>query len=208
MKIRSSVFKTTRFGEDGKDTLGPIVIWIATHPGTITANNVHDASSDLSVEGAVVDFYEGAVEKLYGPHLRVTDDTNPIYSVRFFLIAALGMPIACAEREAADAHGSLTPASRYSSTGKNSDPSAKVFGVSYCHVLRGHHRRVSSEVLAHLPSVFDLPDSIDFSTVSMRSACVGGHGTDVDLLAWEIVELKVKPKSENPEEAAEDEAAV
>ena len=32
--------------------------------------------------------------------------------------------------------------------------------------------------------------------------------TDADILAREIVELEAKPKSEDPEEAAEDETAV
>jgi hypothetical protein len=37
---------------------------------------------------------------------------------------------------------------------------------------------------------------------------IGGHGTDADLLAREIVALEAKPRSEDPEEAAEDETAV
>jgi hypothetical protein len=73
-KIRYSAINTARFvthGEDGKDTLGPVVIWIATHPTTTTAENAHNASPDIlalleanGVEGAVVEWYEGAVEKL------------------------------------------------------------------------------------------------------------------------------------------------
>ena len=46
-KIRYSAIKAARFvthGEDGKDTLGPIVIWIAAHPATTTAKNAHSAS--------------------------------------------------------------------------------------------------------------------------------------------------------------------
>jgi len=39
-------------------------------------------------------------------------------------------------------------------------------------------------------------------------ACIGSHSTDADSLAREIVELQEKPKSEDPEEAEEDEAAV
>ncbi len=39
-------------------------------------------------------------------------------------------------------------------------------------------------------------------------ACVAGHGIDADVLAREIVELEAKTRSEDPEEAAEDEAAV
>jgi hypothetical protein len=74
LKIRYSVFETARFlthGEDGKDTLGPVVIWIATHPGTTTAENAHDASLEIlsllkanEVGGVVIEWYEGAVEKL------------------------------------------------------------------------------------------------------------------------------------------------
>ena len=73
-KIRYSAINTARFvthGEDGKNTLGPVVIWISTHPTTTTAENAHDASLDIlallkasGVEGVVVEWYEGVVEKL------------------------------------------------------------------------------------------------------------------------------------------------
>ncbi|KAH8990637.1 hypothetical protein EDB86DRAFT_2938332 [Lactarius hatsudake] len=69
-----SAVKAARFvthGEDGKDTRGPVVIWIATHPTTTTAKNAHDASPDIlallkanGVENAVVEWYEGAIKKL------------------------------------------------------------------------------------------------------------------------------------------------
>ena len=130
-------------GEDGKNTLGPIVIWISTHPTTTTAKNAHDASPEIlallranGVEDAVVEWYEGAIEKLSGPHLlRVTHDINPTNYVRRFLTAALGMPITTAEREAADAQGSVVMFF-HENKDKHSTPSAKVFGVSNCHVLR------------------------------------------------------------------------
>jgi hypothetical protein len=42
-KIRYSAIKTARFvTHGGKDTLDPVVIWIATHPTTTTAENAHD----------------------------------------------------------------------------------------------------------------------------------------------------------------------
>jgi hypothetical protein len=140
-KIRYSAIKTARLvthGEDGKDTIGPVVIWISTHPTTTTAENAHDASLDVraplkanGVESAVVEWYEGAVEKLSGPHLlRVTDDTNFTHYVRRFLTAALGMPIAT---EATGAQGSV--ALFHENKDKRGTPSAKVFGVSNCHVL-------------------------------------------------------------------------
>jgi len=73
-KIRYSTISTARFithGEDGKDTRGPIVIWISTWPTTTTAENARDASPGIlalleanGVEGAVVEWYEGVVERL------------------------------------------------------------------------------------------------------------------------------------------------
>ena len=75
-RIRYSDVTATQFftqwdGEDGDGSLGPIVIWIATHPGTTTVENAHDASPDIislleefEVKGAVVEWYEGSVERL------------------------------------------------------------------------------------------------------------------------------------------------
>jgi hypothetical protein len=58
-------------GENENYTLGPIVIWISTHPHTTTAENAHDISPDIltlleanGVKGAVVEWYEGAIERL------------------------------------------------------------------------------------------------------------------------------------------------
>jgi len=144
------------------------------------------------------------VEKLSGPHLlRVTDDTNPTNYVRRFLTAALGMPIATAEREAADAQGSVT-LFFHEHKDKNGDPSAKVFGVSCCHVLRE-----DTSVEYEFRGAGASPQHVRLAGFSRFQrgldeikACVGGHGTDADLLAREIVELEAKPKSEDPDEAA------
>lgn len=119
------------------------------------------------------------------------------------------MPIATAEKEDADAQGSVT-LFFHENKDKRGDPSAKVFGVSNCHVLR-EDTTVAYEFkgpgappqhvrLAGFPRFQRGLDDI--------KACVGGYGTDADLLAREIVKLEAKPKSEDPEEAAEDEAAV
>ncbi|KZT09279.1 uncharacterized protein LAESUDRAFT_748449 [Laetiporus sulphureus 93-53] len=170
-KIRYSAINTARFvthGEDGKDTLGPVVIWIATHPTTTTAENAHDASPDIlallkanAVEGVVVEWYEGAVEKLI---------------------------------ENKDKCG----ISR-----------AKVLGVTNCHVLH-----VDTTVEYELKDAGAPPQHVRLAKfrrfqrdLDEIKACIGGYGTDADLLAREIVELEAKPKSEDPEEAAEDEAA-
>ena len=63
--IHYSAVKAARFlthNEDGEDSLGPIVIWIATHPNTTIAKNAHDVSPNIisllaisGVEGAVIE---------------------------------------------------------------------------------------------------------------------------------------------------------
>ncbi|KAH9169579.1 hypothetical protein EDB89DRAFT_1908477 [Lactarius sanguifluus] len=219
-KIRYSAIQTARFvthGEDGKDTLGPIVIWIATHPTTTTAENAYDASPDIlallkdnGVEGAVVEWYEGAVVKLSGPPLlRVTGNTNPTHHVRRFLTAVLGMPITTAERAADDAQGSVA-LFFHENKDKDGNPSAKVFGVSNCHVLR-KDTTVAYEFKGPGPPRkyvrvaglrrFQL--GLDEITALIRD-----HVTDADLFAREIGELEAKLESKVPEQAAEDKAEV
>jgi len=219
-KIRYSTIKTARFvtrGEDEKDTIGPIVIWISTHPTTTTAENAHDASPGIlallkanGVEGVVVEWYEGTVEKLSGPHLlRITDDTNPTYYVRRLLTAALGMPIATTEREAADTEGSVA-LFFHENKGKHGAPSAKIFGVSNCHVLREDTTvDYKFKGAGAPPQHVRLAGFHRFQRgLDEIKARVGGHGTYAEILAREIFELKTKPRSEDPEEATEDEAAV
>ena len=148
--IRYSAVKaarfTTTFNETGKDSpLSPIVIWIAIHPGTTTAENAYDASPAIleiletyQVKGAVVQWYEGVVEKLAGPALlRATDDSNPTYYVRRTFTATLGMPIATKEREVEGAHGSFAIFFHENKT-RSGEPSDRVLAVSNAHVLRNH----------------------------------------------------------------------
>ena len=69
-KIRYSAIHAVRFAthsEDGKESLGPIVIWIATHPASTSADDAHLASLEIldllktnNVHGAVVEWFEGA----------------------------------------------------------------------------------------------------------------------------------------------------
>ncbi|KAH9063587.1 hypothetical protein EDB87DRAFT_1777302 [Lactarius vividus] len=184
----------------GRTLLVPVVVWIATHPTTTTADNAHDASPGIlailkanGVEGAVVEWYEGAVEKLSGPPLlRVTDDTNPTNYARRILTSALGMPIATAE-EVTDAQGNVK-VFFHENKDKHGAPSAKVFGVSNCHVLRE-----DTTVRYEFKGAGAPPQHRGLDEIK---ACVGGYGTDADLLTREIVELEAKPKSEDPDEAA------
>ncbi|KAM5534635.1 hypothetical protein V8D89_011647 [Ganoderma adspersum] len=218
-KIRYSAITTARFvthGEDGNNTLGPVVIWIATHPATTTAKDAHDASPEIlallranGVEGMVVEWYEGAVERLSGPQLlRVTEDTNPTHHVRRFLTATLGMPIVTAEREFVDtqAQGSVT-LFFHENKDRGGAPSTKVLGVSNCHVLR-KNTTVEYEFKGPgaPPQYIRLAGFHRFQrSLDEITACVGGYGIEADLLAREIVKLEAKPKSEDPEEAAENE---
>ncbi|KJA28597.1 hypothetical protein HYPSUDRAFT_62237 [Hypholoma sublateritium FD-334 SS-4] len=121
-RIRYSAVMAARFfthGEDGEGSLGPIVIWISTHPGTTTAENAHDASPDIislleeaGVKGAVVEWYEGSVETLAGPPLlRVILGTDP--------------PIT----EDDDAQGSVALFFHENKT-EHSQPSARVLGTN------------------------------------------------------------------------------
>ncbi len=110
---------------------------------------------------------------LTGPHLlRVTDNINPTRYVRRFLTAVLGMPIATAEREAADAQG-LRVASCCSSTRTRTStapPAPRSFALATATFsARTSPSPTSSRELAHLPSTFDLPDSVDSSADSTRS---------------------------------------
>ncbi|CAE6519816.1 unnamed protein product [Rhizoctonia solani] len=146
--IKYSALKTARFStceEDRKKTLGPVVIWIATHPNTTSAENARDASPHIlhileqyKVENAVVEWYEGSVQKLSGPALMcVADKLDPTRYVRHPLTVALGLPIATKKREDADAQGTLSfffHETKY----KNGNPSARVLAVSNKHVLHAN----------------------------------------------------------------------
>jgi len=218
--IRRSVLKTARFltlHEDGKKTLGPIVIWIALHPGHNTAIDARDASPDIlcilkkhGVEDAVVQWYEGTVERLTGPPLlRVTDKTNPSYYVRRALTAALGMPIATKQREDDDAQGSVS-FFFHENRHKNGDSSDRVLGVSNKHVLR---KDTTVDYLfrgtgASRQYIRVCGDRRYRRFVNETRALITKNVDEVVRLAEETARLEEKPKSEDPEEADEDTVAL
>ncbi|TRM58952.1 hypothetical protein BD626DRAFT_409886, partial [Schizophyllum amplum] len=64
-KIRYSAIHTARFARTHSG-VGPVVIWIAVHPGSTTAEDAHLASPAIlalleahGVRGTVVEWYEG-----------------------------------------------------------------------------------------------------------------------------------------------------
>ncbi|KAI5992341.1 hypothetical protein F5J12DRAFT_907396 [Pisolithus orientalis] len=193
--IRYSAIQTARFlthDEDGKDTLGP---------------NAHNASQDIlallednGVKGVVVEWYEGAVERLSGlPLLHVTSKIDPTHCVCHFLTVVLGMPIASVEREAADTQGSVA---LFFHENKDNDgnPSAKVFAITNCHVLHEDTTITYEFKGTGAPRQHHGLDEI--------KDCISGCGTNANLLAREIVQLEVKLESDDQELVAEDKAEV
>lgn len=219
-RIRYSAVMAARFfthGEDGEGSLGPVVIWISTHPGTTTAENAHNASPDIislledvGVEGAVTEWYEGSVETLAGPPLlRVTLDTDPTYYVRRFLTAALGMPIATKEREDDDAQGSVAFFFHENKT-KHNEPSARVLGVSSRHVLR---KTTTDDYqfkgAGAPPQLVRVNGSRRFQRgVNEIKALIGVYGSDAEHLATEIAALEQQLASNDPDEVEEAKAGV
>ncbi|CUA71177.1 hypothetical protein RSOLAG22IIIB_09403 [Rhizoctonia solani] len=204
--IKYSVLMPARFSsadKNGDSTLGPIVIWVATHPGTINLELARDASSDIlqilkgyQVEGAVVEWIEGSVEKLAGtPLMYITHHTNPTHSVRRPFTAALGMPIAAKEREEEDMSGTV---SFYFHEGGDSN---KVFGVTNKHVL---HRDTAVDYLfrgAGTPrQLVRLCGHHRFqrALADIRRLATKNLSEAVDSTE-EIVRLQNEPRSTNPE---------
>ncbi|KAG6900346.1 hypothetical protein C0995_003870 [Termitomyces sp. Mi166 len=209
-KICYSAIKAARFvahGEDDKDTIGPVVILILTHPTTTTAENAHDASQDVL---ALLEANGVRVLWSNGPHLlHVTDDIDPTHYVCRFLTAALGMPIATMEREATDAQGSVA-LFFHENKDKHGAPSPKVFGVTNCHVLC-EDTTIDYEFkgAGAPPRHVRLAGFHRFQRgLDEIRACISNHGFDANILVREIVWLEAKPKSEDEEAAVEDKVAL
>ena len=200
--IRYSAITTARFSthdDDGNDKFGPIVIWIATHPFTTTAENAHNISPAIlsllkanGVEGVVTEWYEGAVENFSGlPLLRVTPDTDPTHYHHRLLTTALGMPITTEEQAVKDVQGSVS-FFFHENKDKNGNISNRVLAVRNCHVLRNNTNidyefkgTDTSHQIVRLAGRRRFQRAIDEIKVS-----TGHLGTDADLLAREIVEME------------------
>ncbi|GBE84205.1 hypothetical protein SCP_0601830 [Sparassis crispa] len=73
--LKYSALKTARFStvEDGKETFGPVVVWIAVRPNTTNAEAVCDATPDIlqiladfQITDVVVEWYEGESDDAQG----------------------------------------------------------------------------------------------------------------------------------------------
>ncbi|GJJ09180.1 hypothetical protein Clacol_003402 [Clathrus columnatus] len=171
-----------------------------THPNATSAEKARDASpgilsilEDHNVKDAVVEWYEGTVEKLAGPALmRVARETNPTYYVRRPFTAVLGMPIATKEeKDDTDVQGSVSFFSHENktSTGK---ASTRVLAVSNNHVLR-QDTTVDYQFQGALGEI---------------RALIAANDAETTRLATEIDCLEAKPKSTDPDQAEEDEEAL
>lgn len=214
-RIAYSVLMSVRFSiedEDGKKVTGPLVVWVALHPGRNTASDARDVSPGIlnilvqhGVEGAVVEWYEGVVEKLTGPPLlRVTNDTDPSYYVRRALTAALGMPIAAKEME-----GSVS-FFFHENRDKNGAPSNKVFGVSNKHVLRKDTTVDYEHKGAAAPRQYiRVCGDRRYKRFMAETRALVNKNFDESLrLAEEVARLAEKPKSMDEDEAADDVSAL
>ncbi|KAF8907002.1 hypothetical protein CPB84DRAFT_1813638 [Gymnopilus junonius] len=117
--------------KDGKETFGPVVVWIAVKPKTTDAVAVRDATPDIlhilasaEVTDVVVEWYEGSVERLAGsPLMSVDDNTSARFGLSHPFNTGLGIPIA---RQSDDAQGTLTFL--------NGDPSNRILALTNKHV--------------------------------------------------------------------------
>lgn len=139
--LKYSALKTARFSivEDGKDeTLGPIVVWIASRPNTTTAWAVRDATpdilhilADVQITDVVVEWYEASVVRLDGPPLMsVEHRTNLKFGLNHPFNTGLGIPIA---RQTDDAQGTLTLLFKEMKT-SSGDPSERILALTNKHI--------------------------------------------------------------------------
>ncbi|CAE6509005.1 unnamed protein product [Rhizoctonia solani] len=216
--IKYSALKTARFStcdEDEKKTLGPIVIWIATHPNTTSAENARDASPDIlhileehKVEGAVVEWYEGSVQKLSGPALMcVADELDPTRYVRHPLTVSLGMPIATRKRENTDTQGTVSfffHETKY----KDGEPSARVLAVSNKHVLHANTTVDYQLKGTSAPRQYvQVCGCLRFQRLLDETrALVAKNVAEAVRLAEKIVRLEAEPRGKNQEQLEDEHA--
>ena len=184
--IKYSALKTVRFStrdEDGKKTLGPIVIWIATHPNTTSAEDARDASPDI-LHILKEHKVEGSVEKLSGPALmRVADEpTQPTTPV-----APSQLCWECRSLRRRGRRQTLRVASLSSSTRSRPRMASLVLGSSPLATSTSSARirpwTTSSWAVAHLANSFESADSLDSSASPTRSE-PWSLGTSLRPSAW------------------------
>lgn len=130
-------------GEEGKGSLGPVVIWVGVRPGSTSSDTAHEVSQEIlglletnGVPDAVVEWREAVPQRLARlPLMGHVGSDDPTHQFRRLLSPLLGVPLAAGDLEDDDAQGTLT-LWFHENKDKKGEPSDKVFGVSNCHVLR------------------------------------------------------------------------
>ncbi|KZT00483.1 uncharacterized protein LAESUDRAFT_764553 [Laetiporus sulphureus 93-53] len=201
--IRYSSLKMARFSTPdeatGKRALGPIVVWIATHPDTTGPAQAQEASPEIldvfkghGVLGVVAEWYEGTVERLDGPRLMDTvDETNPTYRYRHPYTAALSLPVAPKIKSRDDGQGTVG-LFFHENRDKNGQPSPHVLALTNKHVLSA-----------------DFDADYEFRGAGApREAAIAVFLKEAARLADEVKRLKAEPKSTDAEKALDDEDAL
>ncbi|KAG8805784.1 hypothetical protein FRC17_005337, partial [Serendipita sp. 399] len=198
------VFFST-LNDNMEKVMGPLVIWVATHPGTTSPDKARDVSPavlsilvDHGIEGAVVEWIEGTVEPMTGPPLMPTvENTNPTHDVRHPFTALHGMSIATEDRENDDATGTI---SIYFHEGGDSN---RVLAASCKHVF--HADTKSNYKLGgsgHRKQQVRVNGMRKFQrALAAIKYKVDANVTDVVALTEDIERLENEPKSEDEEEA-------
>lgn len=198
--------------EDKQKVMSPLVIWVATHPGTTSAKKARDVSPAVlsilvqhGIEGAVVEWIEGKVEPLTGPPLMPTvENTNPTHDIRQPFTALHGMSITSGDREDEDATGTI---SIYFHEGGDSD---RVLGASCKHVFHADTKTNyklggsgSRQQQVRVNGMRRFQRALTAITYK-----VDANVTDVVTITEDIERLEKEPKSEDKEEAADKEEAL
>ncbi|KAG8718305.1 hypothetical protein FRC09_012863 [Ceratobasidium sp. 395] len=191
--------------EDMEKDMGPLVIWVATYPGTTSPEKARDVSPAVlsilvkhGIEGAVVEWIEGTVEPMIGPPLmRTVENTNPTHDVRQPFTALHGMSIATEDSENEDATGTV---SIYFHEGGDSD---RVLATSCKHVF---HADTRSDY--KLGGSSDRKQQVPARSIAAIKYKVGANVTEVVALTEDIERLEKEPQSKDEEEAADKEEAL
>ena len=129
--------------EDDTGFFGPAVVWVTVDPALgVSSALAHRVSQDIvallnkhSAGDAIVEWCEGVVFQLTSPRVLPTvHATHPTAQVRRHLTTTLNMPIAPAEMEDLDQHGSIGLLFHENKT-KNGRDSDKVLAVTNHHVV-------------------------------------------------------------------------
>ena len=201
-------------GQDGEDTLGPVVIWVTVFPASTSPDIAHEVSQVIltllnqnGVENAEVEWQEAVTSRLIGPRpLRPVGTDHATVHVRRHLTATLGIPLAAVEMgEVDDAQGTLGFCF-HENRDKHGNPSTRVLGVSNHHVLRK-----TVDEMYEFKGAGTRPQYVrvcglrtfqrDLDDIKV---IVSRHLSQADLHAREIIKLEENGMSKDEEEAEDD----